>query len=76
MNRTKLVNGVTVPMTVDEEATRDAEEAQWVADEPSRTQRAQKYDTDKAAVIQALQSATTVQGLKSAMQLLLTTLLR
>ena len=36
MARTKMVNGEVIPFTLEEEATRDAEEAQAVADKDAR----------------------------------------
>jgi hypothetical protein len=40
MARTKIVNGVTVPLSPAEEAARDAEEAAWTAGGPDRARAA------------------------------------
>jgi len=37
MPRKKLVDGVEMPLTVAEEARRDAEDAQWAAELPTRS---------------------------------------
>ena len=46
MARTKIVNGVAMPFTSDEETKRDTEEAEWAADTPRREAQAvlEKHD--------------------------------
>ena len=66
MPRTKMVNGVPTPMTAQEEAARDAEEAAWLAGEPARVaERTRLESLDTAigndGVIQTLKSMTAAQ---------------
>lgn len=58
MARTKIVDGVEVPLTAGEEAARDAEEAQWAVDNLAIT-KAVKRD---AAIIQYKVRAFAVTG--------------
>lgn len=48
MPRTKLVNGKEVPLTVEEEAARDAEEADWTAGEAARN-KARRLEAKRLA---------------------------
>ena len=66
MPRTKMVNGVPTPMTAQEEAERDIEEAAWAASEPARTAartRLESLDTaiSNDTVINTLKSMTAAQ---------------
>lgn len=49
MARTKLVNGVIVPFTTEEETARDAEEAAWAA-EQERYEREDKWRDERKAL--------------------------
>ena len=61
-----MVNGVPTPMTAQEEAERDVEEAAWAAGEPARIaehSRLESLDTaiGNDGVIQTLKSMTAAQ---------------
>ena len=48
MGRTRLVNGVRIQFTAEEETARDAEEAQYAIDKQARDDAVAQKATDKA----------------------------
>ena len=54
MPRTKLVNGVEVPFTPEEEAARDAEELEWQTNELPKIQNQERYRAAKRAALASL----------------------
>jgi len=66
MSRTKMVNGVPTPMTAQEEAIRDAEEAAWLAGQAARDAEQQRVTDFDAAIktdaeLQTLKTITVAQ---------------
>lgn len=64
--RTKLVNGIVVTMTAEEEAARDAEEEAWAAGQPTRDAIAARIQSLDSAIrgdniIQTLKTMTAAQ---------------
>lgn len=64
--RMKLVDGIQVPMTVEEEAARNAEETAWLAGQASRDALAARTQSLESAiggdsVIQTLRTMTAAQ---------------
>ena len=49
MTRTRLVNGVRIQFTAEEETARDAEEAQYAIDKQAREDAIAQRATDKAS---------------------------
>ena len=54
MTRTRLVNGVRIQFTAEEETARDAEEAQYAIDKQARDDAIAQEATDKANANQKL----------------------
>jgi len=61
MSRTKIVDGVSMPLTAAEEAARDAEEAAWAAGQAARDAEAARIDSLDTAIT----DDNTIQTLKS-----------
>lgn len=61
MARHKLVDGVPVPFTAEEEAARDAEEAAWSAEQPALEAEAAR----KAAIEDVIQADATIAQIKA-----------
>lgn len=59
--RTKMVNGVPTPMTAQEEAARDAEEAAWLAGQAARDAEAART----ASMDTAIKNDGVLQNLKT-----------
>ena len=62
MARMKNVDGVNIPLTAEEETARDAEEAAWVSEAPSRNAQAEINRLEGTVTPRRIREMTTDAG--------------
>ena len=64
MARTKMVNGVSMPLTAEEETQRDAEEQEWADGKVKRDATAEIHRLESTVTPRRIREMTTADGAK------------
>ena len=64
MARTKMVNGVSMPLTPEEETTRDAEEKEWTDGKVKRDATEEIHRLESTVTPRRIREMTTADGAK------------